>query len=78
MEDEGIKPLRTRVLSNSAAEFVETRAGRAVVAETVGADNSGSTDPEFASALDKFVPPGKVPKYVIELIITPEGADVFQ
>jgi hypothetical protein len=62
MTEEDIKPLRIRVLSNSAAEFVETRAGRAIVAETVGVDDEDTGNPEFASTLDKFVPRGNAPK----------------
>jgi hypothetical protein len=64
MEETEIQPLR-RVLSNSAAEFVETRAGRAIVADTIGADDERETNPEFANTLDRFVPPGKAPKYVV-------------
>src|ERR1700760_4977751 len=63
MADSEIKPVR-RVLSNSAAEFVENRAGRAVIAETVGeASLTDQNDPEFANELDRFVPPDQRQKY---------------
>jgi hypothetical protein len=56
MTEPVIKPFQ-RVLSNSAAEFVEMRAGEAVIVEVVGEDGAGeASKAEFASSLDKFVP----------------------
>lgn len=58
MSGTAIQPIK-RVLSNSAAEFIEAGAGRSVVAEAVGSNRKTDlNEAEFASELDRFVPPG--------------------
>lgn len=55
---------RTPLLANSAAEFVKTRAGPAIIARISEGDEESETEPpEFVSELDRFVPKGQVPKY---------------
>ncbi|KAH7309947.1 hypothetical protein BKA65DRAFT_168017 [Rhexocercosporidium sp. MPI-PUGE-AT-0058] len=51
--------LRSRTLTNSAAEFTETRAGKAVIARVIDVPsgaNDISNPLEFKAELDKFVP----------------------
>jgi hypothetical protein len=53
---------RNKLLSNSAAEFVETRAEIIIEEISEEDDESKFNPPEFVSALDSFVPPGQAPK----------------
>ncbi|EPE35642.1 hypothetical protein GLAREA_11342 [Glarea lozoyensis ATCC 20868] len=54
--------LRSRVLSNSAAEFVETRAGPAIANQMIRANGQAEDmAPEFVSELDKFLPKEDIP-----------------
>ena len=48
---------RPIVLTNSAAEFLETQAD-----ETLSPALGGSDTPEFAAEIDRFVAKGNVPK----------------
>jgi hypothetical protein len=55
--------LRSRVLTNSAAEFVENRAGPAIVTQVVGSHNEAEdAPPEFVHELDKFLPKEDIPE----------------
>src|SRR5690242_1366613 len=62
---------RSRILSNSCAEFVEHRAGHAIIRRVTesdledesGNEAGGSTDaPAFVSAVDAFLPSGQGPR----------------
>jgi len=65
-QDQEIVLLRSRTLTNSAAEFVETRAGQAIIAQVTDGDENGKTKPpEFVTELDKFVPKDEVHQYVV-------------
>ena len=65
-----VAPRPVRVLSNSAAEFVETRAGSAICRRATGplSDedeeklNITLADVQFVSQLDAFLPKDEVPK----------------
>jgi hypothetical protein len=57
--------LRSKILTNSAAEFVETGAGQAIIAQVVDSDQNSKVKPlEFVSEIDKFVPQDEVQEYV--------------
>lgn len=54
---------RQRTLTNSAAEYVETRAGKEVVAQIIDSDefeepDNMNTGSEFVPEFDRFVPKG--------------------
>ena len=58
---------RPRILTNSCAEFVEVRAGQAIIERISSAQETSPsqelTSPEFVTAIDGFVPPGEAPTY---------------
>jgi hypothetical protein len=55
--------LRSRVLSNSAAEFVENRAGPAIANQVTRVNGQAvNVPPEFVSELDKFLPKEDIPE----------------
>ncbi len=60
---------RTSILTNSAAEYVETRAGDAILYQVTGADGASSSITRseqaplaFASTVDSFVRRDQAPK----------------
>ncbi|KAM7212415.1 hypothetical protein V8F06_012184 [Rhypophila decipiens] len=62
MDPRGLGIYRRRTLTNSAAEFVETRAGMDTVAQIVDSDDMDELQAvsEFVPELDQFVPKGVV------------------
>ena len=58
--------LRSRVLTNSAAEYVEQRAGPSMISQVIGPDvdvhGAANAGPEFVSELDRFLPKEDIPE----------------
>jgi len=50
--------VRSNVLTNSAAEFIETRAQEALGAEVVS-----PSSPQYVPVRDQFMPKGEIPRY---------------
>jgi hypothetical protein len=71
MAQDGTMFLRPKLLTNSAAEFVETQAGQAIITQCGGVDNTSETkSPVFVSEIDAFVPYNHGNMYEIWLPLT--------
>jgi hypothetical protein len=63
--------VRSKILTNSAAEFIETRAQEALGAEVVDASS-----PQYVPVRDQFMPKGEIARYEKWLEPRNAGADI--